>query len=131
MNVVNEIITKFQYLEKADETLLKTFIIKFIMKETLTKTLLDNVKPDHDVLYILYIKQKSYSQEFMACNFMFREKLHGFISYDGDIVYTMHDSNIIKHDESKMDDNDELVDWYVKKSPGHQLINYNGLFYLS
>ena len=132
MKIINEIITKFQYLETVDAMLLTTYIIKCVLNETITKELIDDAKPDNDIIYVLYIRvtEEEKEKEFMVCNFMFMDSLYGFISYDGKIVYTMNDHILQKYGDSGIESY-ELVTWYKENSEKHKYINFNGLFFLS
>ena len=132
MNINHEAIINFRYLSLLDKIVIQTYIIKLLMKTTLTPEIINEIIPDNSVVYTMRfdILQNSYK----VCHFMFNDISHGFITKDGKMLYKI-EGNKVKYfnpDIKVEDENrDKIVNWFNKKIGNHKYLNLGSVFYLS
>lgn len=132
MKFTHELITKFKYISTFDKIVVQTYIIKYLLKKTITRDLLEEALPDQGMVYNISFEIDGVEGEYTSCNFIFRDEPQGFVTKNGELLYKVVGEKLEVVSKSILDPGKiEIYRWFESKIPNRKYLNLSSIFYLT
>ncbi len=133
ITISNEALIRFKHLNLFDKIVVQTYIIKILLKTTLTRDMIDDISPDHDIIYMVTFQIDK--DKYKICHFMFKDESHGFITKNSKITFVISKDKvqIFNHNGDEIEDQNYnmISKWIDNKIINHKYLNLGSVFYLS